>query len=182
MALPFLECMLPGVAKAAAAPIGGAPRRMVFFYLPNGMDMDNWTPAAMGDKFELPSILQPLEPLRKHVSVLSGLAHVNARALGDGAGDHARANACFLTGVHPRKTAGSDISVGVSADQIAALQISPEKISQMYLSPAVGLAWHFRPTWCLYMGGSMQKTMGNPSNQDASVRTWSVWCSVSKTF
>lgn len=123
MALPFLECMLPGMVKAAAAPIGGAPRRMVFFYLPNGMDMDNWTPTAAGQQFELPAILQPLEPLRKHFSVLSGLAHVNARPLGDGAGDHARANACFLTGVHPRKTAGSDISVGISADQLAAQQI-----------------------------------------------------------
>ncbi len=99
MALPFLECMWPGVLKAA--PIGGAARRLVFMYLPNGMDMENWTPTAAGDKFDLPSILQPLEPVRKQVSVLSGLAHVNARALGDGAGDHARANACFLTGVHP---------------------------------------------------------------------------------
>ena len=33
---------------------------------------------------------------------------------------HARASATFLTGVHPRKTAGADIKAGVSADQIAA--------------------------------------------------------------
>jgi hypothetical protein len=121
MALPFLECMVPTVVKAAA--LGGAPRRMVFMYLPNGMDMANWTPAAAGDRFDLPSTLQPLEPLRKQISVLSGLAHANARPLGDGAGDHARANACFLTGVHPRKTAGADISVGISVDQVAALQV-----------------------------------------------------------
>jgi hypothetical protein len=124
MALPFLECMLPGVMKAAAASsIGGATRRLVFMYLPNGMDMDNWTPTAAGDKFELPSILQPLAPVRQQISVLSGLAHVNARAMGDGAGDHARASACFLTGVHPRKTSGADIQVGISADQMAALQV-----------------------------------------------------------
>jgi hypothetical protein len=124
LALPFLECMLPSVVKAAAAsPVGGAARRLVFMYLPNGMDMENWTPTSAGDRFELPSILQPLEALRQQVSVLSGLAHVKARGLGDGAGDHARANACFLTGVHPRKTAGADIQVGISADQIAALQI-----------------------------------------------------------
>ena len=121
LALPFLECMLPGAVKAAG--LGGPTRRIVFMYLPNGMDMQNWTPAAAGDRFDLPSILQPLEPIRKQVSVLSGLAHVNARALGDGAGDHARANACFLTGIHPRKTAGADISVGVSVDQMAALQV-----------------------------------------------------------
>ena len=124
LALPFLECMLPGVVKAAAAaPIGGAARRLVFMYLPNGMDMENWTPKGAGDKFDLPSTLDPLQAVRQQVSVLSGLAHVNARGLGDGAGDHARANACFLTGVHPRKTAGADIQVGASADQIAAMQI-----------------------------------------------------------
>jgi hypothetical protein len=92
-------------------------------YLPNGMDMENWTPKSIGDKFELPSILDPLQAVRQQVSVLSGLAHVNARGLGEGPGDHARANACFLTGVHPRKTAGADIQVGASADQIAAMQI-----------------------------------------------------------
>ncbi len=120
LALPFLECMLPAVQAAA---VGGAVRRMVFFYMPNGMDMENWTPKATGANFELPMILQPLQPHRANFSVLSGLGHNNARALGDGAGDHARANAAFLTGAHPRKTAGADISVGISADQVAALQI-----------------------------------------------------------
>jgi hypothetical protein len=124
MALPFLECMLPGVVKAASiAPTAGTARRMVFMYLPNGADMESWTPTAVGDKFELSSTLAPLQPVRQQVSVLSGLAHVQARALGDGAGDHARANSCFLTGVHPRKTAGADISVGVSVDQVAAMQV-----------------------------------------------------------
>ncbi len=67
--------------------------------------------------------------------MLSGLAHVQARALGDGAGDHARANSCFLTGVHPRKTAGADISVGVSVDQVAAMQIGKNtRLPSMELS------------------------------------------------
>jgi hypothetical protein len=120
LALPLLECMLPSVTRAVA---GGAPRRLVFVYLPNGMDMENWTPKSLGTSFDLPATLQPLSPFKSQFSVLSGLAHVQARGLGDGAGDHARANACFLTGVHPRKTAGADIHVGISADQVAALQI-----------------------------------------------------------
>ena len=123
IALPFLEAMAPRARAAAGLGAGGVPRRMVFIYLPNGMDMENWTPKAAGTAFELPSTLQALQAHRQSVSVLSGLAHVQARPLGDGAGDHARANACFLTGAHPRKTAGSDIHVGVSADQIAAQQI-----------------------------------------------------------
>jgi hypothetical protein len=48
------------------------------------------------------------------------LNHTKAYANGDGGGDHARANATFLTGCQARKTAGKDIKVGVSVDQIAA--------------------------------------------------------------
>ncbi|HSI13421.1 MAG TPA: DUF1552 domain-containing protein [Chthoniobacter sp.] len=135
MALPFLECMLPSVLKAAGAPMGGAPRRMIFVYLPNGAEMDSWTPKVIGDKFDLSPTLAPLQPVRQQVSVLSGLAHVQARALGDGAGDHARANSCFLTGVHARKTAGVDISVGISVDQVAALQVGKNtRLPSMELS------------------------------------------------
>jgi hypothetical protein len=121
LALPMLECMVPSVTRAAST--FGPPRRMVFVYMPNGMHMPDWTPKAAGTLADLPATLQPLATHKSQIQVLSGLAHINARALGDGAGDHARANACFLTGVHPRKTAGADIHVGVSADQIAAQQI-----------------------------------------------------------
>ena len=51
---------------------------------------------------------------------MSGLAQVTGRALGDGPGDHARATATWLTGVHPYKTGGADFKLGISADQIAA--------------------------------------------------------------
>ena len=51
------------------------------------------------------------------------------RALGDGAGDHARAGATWLTGVHPKKTEGSDITAGISADQIAAKELG--KVTQL---------------------------------------------------
>jgi hypothetical protein len=58
----------------------------------------------------------------------------NGEALGDGPGDHARAAASFLTGVHPRKTAGSDISVGISVDQVAAQKIgSATRLSSLEL-------------------------------------------------
>jgi hypothetical protein len=122
LALPMLECMVPRAARAAGT-LGGPPRRMVFVYMPNGMHMPDWTPKAAGMLSDLPATLQALAPYKGNIQVLSGLAHVNARALGDGPGDHARANACFLTGVHPRKTAGADIHVGISADQIAAQQL-----------------------------------------------------------
>ena len=86
----------------------------------------NGQPAATGRNFELPYILDPLKPFQKDLLVLSGLAQDQARAHGDGAGDHARASATFLTGCHPRKTPGADIRVGVSVDQIAAGKVGRE--------------------------------------------------------
>jgi hypothetical protein len=85
--------------------------------------MADWTPKAVGADFELPFILEPLQPFKDHLLVLSGLAHDKARPNGDGAGDHARASATFLTGCQARKTNGADIKVGVSVDQIAAARL-----------------------------------------------------------
>jgi len=96
----------------AANRIGSAntPRRMAFVYVPNGIIMKDWTPAAEGSAFDFSRILKPLEPHRRDLMVLSGLTQNTGRALGDGPGDHARAAASFLTGIHPKKTAGADIS------------------------------------------------------------------------
>jgi hypothetical protein len=94
--------------------------------VPNGVTMDAWTPAESGAGVAFPRILKALEPFRSQTLVLSGLAQHNANALEDGAGDHARAAACYLTGVHPKKTAGEDIQAGVSVDQIAAQHIGAD--------------------------------------------------------
>lgn len=126
VALPVLDAMLPVTARAAegaAGAVGKFPRRVAWVYVPNGKNMADWTPAATGLNYELPSILEPLAQHRRDFSVISGLALDPANAHGDGGGDHARASAAFLTGVHPRKTAGADIRLGISADQIAANRI-----------------------------------------------------------
>jgi len=116
LALPFLDAMVP----AFAATVGSKPAvRLAYVYVPNGIIMKGWTPAAEGAGFEFMPIMKALEPYREQLVVLSGLAQVQGRALGDGAGDHARAGATWLTGVHPKKTE-VDIHAGVSADQIAA--------------------------------------------------------------
>jgi len=124
MALPLLESMAPGVSLAeTVGPNSGAPRRMAFIFVPNGVNMADWTPKTVGADFELPVSLQPLKSVRGELLVLSGLAHDKARPNGDGAGDHARGSATFLTGAQARKTHGADIRVGVSVDQAAAAVI-----------------------------------------------------------
>lgn len=132
MALPALEA-LPLRALAAGGSgvtvAGAAPIRMAYLFVPNGVNMAHWTPAgAAGSSLAagVPEILAPLAGLSADYSVLTGLAQNNAAGLGDGAGDHARSTATWLTGVHPKKTSGADIHNGVSVDQIAARTLGKE--------------------------------------------------------
>jgi len=120
IALPFLDAMNPAFSAAPSRLGNQIPVRMAFSYVPNGIIMEDWTPEAAGALKVLPSILEPISEFHNDVMLLSGLTHNNGRALGDGPGDHARAAASFLTGVHPKKTDGADIRNGISVDQVAA--------------------------------------------------------------
>jgi len=117
LALPLLDSMIPALGSASAAkPIV----RLGYVYHPVGMILDKWIPATEGTGFEITPTMKALEPFRENMVVFTGLAQVNGRALGDGAGDHAREGATWLTGVHPKKTEGVGIRAGISADQLAA--------------------------------------------------------------
>lgn len=121
--LPLMASLAPRKAVAARS-IGvaesGAPLRMAFLSIPNGVQQDHWFPT---EDFQLNETMKPLEGLKEHFQVIGGLAHENATPGRDGAGDHARASATYLTGARARKTAGSDIYVGVSVDQVAAQKL-----------------------------------------------------------
>src|SRR5262245_33663539 len=122
LAIPMLDAMVPAFVRGRTLD-AKAPVRMAFAYVPNGIIMKDWTPAATGADFELPRILEPLKQYKDQMLLLSGLTHNTGRALGDGPGDHARAASTFLTGVHPRKTFGADIKCGISVDQVAAAAV-----------------------------------------------------------
>jgi len=121
IALPFLEAMMP--RTLLAAPAAKTPVRMAFVHFTNGCNMDLWRQPKAGG---LPETLTPLKPYVKDLLHITGLKHTNGEGLGDGAGDHARDAAVYLTGLHPKKTDGKDIAAGVSADQYAAQQIGGE--------------------------------------------------------
>ncbi|MEO6740061.1 MAG: DUF1552 domain-containing protein [Chthoniobacteraceae bacterium] len=127
VALPWLESMGSITAWAGGTPgKKTAPNRLAFLYVPNGKDMEHWTPSAEGALGNLPEILSALSPVKNDLLVLSGLTADKARAHGDGGGDHARAMAAFLTGAQPRKTDGTDIRAGTSVDQLAAGRIGEQ--------------------------------------------------------
>ena len=123
MALPMLDAMTPSRALAAATR---PPVRSAFIFVPNGVHLDNWTPKTTGANFDLPSILEPLTPVKNDLLVLSGLTHDKGRANDDGPGDHARNAGVFLTGAQPLKSQGSEIRAGISVDQVAARQVGSE--------------------------------------------------------
>ncbi|MCG8651137.1 MAG: DUF1552 domain-containing protein, partial [Pirellulales bacterium] len=122
--LPLLEAMTPLARSVFAAPDpAAAPLRMACIFFPNGAIMPQWKPTREGDHWQLSPTLQPLEKFRTKLNVISGLAHNNGRSNGDGAGDHARCAATYLTAARPVKTS-SNIHLGISVDQLAATQLA----------------------------------------------------------
>ena len=131
LALPLLDAMVPAASWSSLARAAAAPtRRLGFIYVPNGVIQEQWVPAATGRGFPFSRILSPLEPFREQLLVLSGLAHRQADSFGDGNGDHPRATAVWLSGVHAWERRGrqgpTDIKLGVTADQIAARELGQE--------------------------------------------------------
>jgi hypothetical protein len=129
LGLPLLDAMVP--AFASDAPI---IKRLGFVYLPNGVaknftGVDNWTPRGEGRDFEFSPILTPLAPYRERLTVITGLAQMQAEANEqDANGDHTKATASWLTGVRCKRTEGADVSNGISCDQIAADVIGKDTV------------------------------------------------------
>ena len=127
VALPLLDAMTPALARAAAAPppllicleqVHGAAGCSAF-----GQRTHLWAPAAAGTTFDLsPTALRALAPYRDALTIVSNTDvrmadPTTAREIG---GDHFRSSAVFLTQARPRRTAGPDVEVGPSLDQLYA--------------------------------------------------------------
>lgn len=125
VALPAMESFRPlmaaGVERAIGTTASGAPLRMAYLYIPNGVNLEYWRPKGTNSSYKLGDTFKSMEPLREDFQIFTGFEQQNARGGADGAGDHARGVATFLTSARARKTSGSDITLGISADQVAAL-------------------------------------------------------------
>jgi len=120
LALPVLDAMVPALSAAPKAP-----PRFSFIYIANGVIQDQWTPKTTGANYELTPILKPLEAFRGDINIVSGLSHLQADTFGDGTGDHPRASAAWLTGVHAydRTLPGIEVKLATSVDQIIAREV-----------------------------------------------------------
>ncbi len=140
LTLPVFETFLPGSATAAeggklATTASGMPLRTAFLYKPNGVNVDKWAVTGTGADYQFNKTQEPYAKFKSDFHMFSKFEHQNGTAGGDGGGDHARANASFLTGARPRKTAGADIKLGVSVDQVIARNIGDlTRLSSLELS------------------------------------------------
>jgi len=114
LGLPWLESV--AAAAPARTALAKPPVRMAMLYMPNGVNVPEWTPKGEGREFQLSPTLAPLADLRDHTVVLSNLWNANSKG-GDG---HYVKEAAILTCTTIKKTPGADIANGVSVDQVAA--------------------------------------------------------------
>src|SRR5262252_4962317 len=134
LALPFLEAMLPAQTPLRAAAANPKTRFTGIFF-PHGMAPGFWVPRTEGSNFELPFIMQPLEPLRDRVVILSGLHARSAEPPPGVTGSDHFVAAAYLCATKPKKTTGADILADTTIDQIIA-----QKIGQETLLPSLQLA------------------------------------------
>src|SRR6187401_3216671 len=135
IALPLLDAMNPAATAWAQTPAGSTPKRFAFIGFPHGAIMDRWSPPQTGVNFEMSPILQPLEPFRQHLTIVSGLRNKPAET----PEPHGYIEMTWLTCVKPFEhgTAGPDW--GVSADQFAARHIGQEtRLPSLELTTALG--------------------------------------------
>jgi hypothetical protein len=120
IALPLLDGMIPAFA-APADVAAKTPARFSVVYIPNGVILENWTPAEEGAAYKLTPILEPLAAFRDRFVVLSGLSNNGpSRLVGKDPGGHPTASGTYLTGVYPKNNTGSELHVATSMDQIVA--------------------------------------------------------------
>src|SRR5579864_2463152 len=129
LALPLLDSMVPAqtpVVKSAAAPktrlaciemVHGAAGSTA-----DGTEKHYWSPAEEGRDFKFSQTLEPLEPLREYITIVSDtdLHPATAWSAAEEGADHFRSSAVYLTASHPKMTEGSDYFVGTSLDQLYA--------------------------------------------------------------
>ena len=128
LALPLLESMIPAATAFAQTTAAQRPQRFMGIFYPHGMAPGHWEPAT-GALDKLPYILEPLKNVKDQTVVMKGLWSKSAEPPEGTTGSDHWVAAAYLTGIKPRKTAGSDASVGsATIDQQIALKIGRENL------------------------------------------------------
>src|ERR1700681_948695 len=153
VALPLLDAMIPAGTAWAETAAGKTPKRFAFVGFPHGAIMDSWWPKETGTNFAISRILQPLEPFRKHLTIVSGLRNKPAET----PEPHGYIEQGWLTCVKPWDFGKAGPDSGVSADQLAVRHVGQDtRLPSLELTAAQGsarLAWR-TPTQSLPQEGN----------------------------
>ena len=153
VALPLLDAMFPAGTASAQTPAGKTVKRFAFIGFPHGAIMDRWSPAETGTGFTMSPILTPLEPFRKHLTIVSGLRNKPAET----PEPHAYIEQGWLTCVKPWDYGKDGPDSGVSCDQIAVRHVGQDtRLPSLELTAAQGsarLSWR-TPTQSLPQEGN----------------------------
>ncbi|MEZ6119404.1 MAG: DUF1552 domain-containing protein [Pirellulaceae bacterium] len=120
ISLPLLDAMLPTSCAAPSKfqPLSssvGPQSRIIFCYVPNGVNIFEWMPESSGKDYQPSPTLSVLQDFQQDFSVLTGLGHPAAK------GGHSGADT-WLTGADLQAN-GSDYANTVSVDQVIAEQL-----------------------------------------------------------
>lgn len=114
LALPLLESMIPAGTALAQTAVGQPKQRFMAMFYPHGMAPGWWEPGESDGPLpdKLPYILESLRNVKDQTTVLTGMWSQSAEPPEGTTGSDHWVAAAFLAGFKPRKTAGSDASVG----------------------------------------------------------------------
>jgi hypothetical protein len=153
IALPLIDAMVPARTAWADTAAGKTVKRFAFVGFPHGAIMDRWSPKETGTDYTMSPILKPLEPFRKHLTIVSGLRNKPAET----PEPHAYIEQGWLTCVKPWDFGKSGPDSGVSCDQIAVRHVGQEtRLPSLELTTSLGsarLAWR-TPTQSLPQEGN----------------------------
>jgi hypothetical protein len=153
ISLPLLESMFPAATASAATTAGKTPKRFAFVGFPHGAIMARWSPEQTGTDYTMSPILKPLEPFRKHLTIVSGLRNKPAET----PEPHGYIEQGWLTAVKPWDFGKAGPDSGVSADQIAVRYVGQDtRLPSLELTVGSGsgrVAWR-TPTQSLPQEGN----------------------------
>ena len=164
LALPMLDSMAPTFQATAktAAPL----RRFGAVFVPLGERPGYWTPKTEGENFEFSTILKPLEPFRKSMTVVSQLC--------DPVDGHAVTVAAWLSGSIPKRTIAEDVHAGTTIDQVIAKQIGQDTVFpslELATEDFTGYIGGCDPAYsCAYMNTLSWKTPTEPLPMEINPR------------
>lgn len=134
LALPLLDAMTPRSARAAAAE--KPPVRLLFAYVPMGVNLDQWTPKDEGNDYELSPTLAPLAKVKDDVLVLSGLDHRREDPAGN---PHPRGSSTWLSTAGIGELDSGGFCTAATVDQLAARAIGKStRLPSLELAPLRG--------------------------------------------